>query len=61
MRLARFAICSVGMLSLLVITGTTALASSPLPTPEISGTSISAGLGFLAAGVLIVRSRMKSK
>jgi hypothetical protein len=29
--------------------------------PEIDATTISAGLGLLTAGVLIVRSRMRSK
>lgn len=29
--------------------------------PEIDGSTLSAGFGLLAAGVMIVRSRMKSK
>lgn len=29
--------------------------------PEIDGSTLSAGLGLLAAGVMIVRSRMQSK
>jgi hypothetical protein len=29
--------------------------------PEIDGSTLSAGFGLLAAGVLIVRSRMKSR
>jgi len=37
------------------------LASTTSVAPEIDGSSLSAGLGLLAAGVLIVRSRMKSK
>lgn len=34
---------------------------APVPAPEIDGSTLSAGLGMLAAGVMIVRSRMKSK
>jgi hypothetical protein len=37
------------------------LAGVAAVAPEIDGSSLSAGLGVLAAGVLIVRSRMKSK
>lgn len=29
--------------------------------PEINGSTLSAGFGLLAAGVMIVRSRMKAK
>jgi hypothetical protein len=40
---------------------TDAFAGGPLPTPvpEISPTSISAGLALLAGGVLLVRSRLR--
>ncbi len=31
------------------------------PAPEIDGSSITAGLGLLSAGVLILRSRRRSK
>ncbi len=37
------------------------LAGTAAPAPEIDGSMLSAGLGLLAAGALIVRSRMKSK
>ena len=36
-------------------------ASAAAQVPEINGSSISAGLGLLAAGILIVRSRRGSK
>jgi hypothetical protein len=29
--------------------------------PEIDGSTLSAGLGLLSAGILIIRSRMRSK
>ena len=35
--------------------------AQPVAAPEIDGSTLSAGLGMLAAGVMIVRSRMKSK
>lgn len=34
---------------------------APVPVPEINGSTLSAGFGLLAAGVMIVRSRMRSK
>jgi MYXO-CTERM domain-containing protein len=41
--------------------GGIALASSVPQVPEIDGGTISAGLGLLAAGILVVRSRRRSK
>jgi hypothetical protein len=41
--------------------GAPVLAGTPNAAPEIDGSSISAGLGLLAAGVLIVRSRWHRK
>ena len=63
MRLTRFAIFGLGVLAVLASTATQALAGLDpvVPTPEIDGASLSAGLGLLAAGVMIVRARMKSK
>jgi hypothetical protein len=34
-----------------------ALAGGTIQTPEIDGSSVSAGLGLLAAGILLVRAR----
>ena len=61
MRMARYVICSLGVLVVLVVTETAALAGTVTPAPEIDGTSISAGLGLLAAGVMIVRARWSRK
>jgi MYXO-CTERM domain-containing protein len=38
-----------------------ALAGNLASAPEIDGASISAGLGLLAAGILILRSRRRTK
>ncbi len=61
MRMARFVSCSLGVLVVLVITETMALALDPIAAPEIDGNSISAGLGLLAAGAMIVRARWGRK
>ncbi len=37
------------------------LATSTVNVPEISASSISAGMGLLTAGVLILRARRRSK
>lgn len=34
---------------------------APVAAPEIDGSTLSAGLGLLATGVLIVRARMQSR
>ena len=56
--MARFAICSVGVLVVLVATQIPALAgqNTAVPTPEIDATSLSTGLSLLAAGVMIARA-----
>ena len=52
----------VGGLAIAVLAMATAThAGSPNAVPEIDGVTLSAGLGLLAAGVLIVRSRRRSK
>jgi len=63
MRLSQIAVFGLGVLVALVAIQTPALASisSTVPAPEIDGSSLSAGLGLLAAGLLIIRSRRKSK
>jgi len=57
------AICGVGVLVVLVVTRTPALASvvGPVAAPEIDGASVSAGVGLLAAGVMIVRAYSRRK
>ena len=51
----------LGVLALILAVQGHVLAGTPVVTPEIDGSSLSAGLGLLAAGALIVRSRMRSK
>jgi MYXO-CTERM domain-containing protein len=53
--------CSLGVLMTVHALGGIALASNTFQTPEIDGGSISAGLGLLAAGILVLRSRRRSK
>ena len=51
----------LGLLTIILSLGTPLFATTPAPAPEIDASTISAGLGMLAAGVMIVRSRMRSK
>ena len=51
----------LGLLTLVLSLGTRLFALAPVQAPEIDASSMSAGLGLLAAGVMIVRSRMRSK
>ncbi len=51
----------LGLLTLVLSLGTQLFAATAAPAPEIDASSMSAGLGLLAAGILIVRSRMRSK
>ena len=49
-------------LAIALLSMTTAAHAGGAPTtPEIDGVSLSAGLGLLAAGVLLIRSRRRSK
>jgi hypothetical protein len=50
-----------GLAIALLSMATAAQAGGPINVPEIDGVSLSAGLGLLAAGVLVVRSRRRSK
>jgi hypothetical protein len=60
-RLARVCGYGLGVLTLIVAIQRHVLAGGPVTAPEIDGASISAGLGLVAACVLIVRSRRRSK
>jgi MYXO-CTERM domain-containing protein len=60
-RLARVCGYGLGVLTLIVATQRHLLATIPATAPEIDGASISAGLGLIAACVLILRSRRRSK
>jgi hypothetical protein len=51
----------LGLLTVVLSLGTVLSATVSPAVPEIDATTISAGLGLLTAGVLIVRSRMRSK
>ena len=51
----------LGLLTIVLSLGAGLSATVPAPVPEINGSTISAGLGLLTAGVLIVRSRMRLK
>jgi hypothetical protein len=51
----------LGVIALVLAVQGQALAGIVTPTPEIDGSTLSAGLGLLAAGVLIVRSRIRLK
>jgi hypothetical protein len=54
-------ICGLSVIVLLIGMEGHALAGNLARAPEIDGASISAGLGLLAAGILILRSRRRTK
>jgi hypothetical protein len=60
-QLMKKATYGLGLLTLVSSFGTQLFAGAPLQVPEIDATSMSSGLGVLAAGILIVRSRMRSR
>ena len=51
----------LGVIAMLIGFQSHALAGTAPSAPEIDGASISAGLGVLAAGILILRSRRRTK
>lgn len=51
----------LGVITLLAAFQSQIFAGNLSPAPEIDGASISAGLGVLAAGILILRSRRRTK
>jgi hypothetical protein len=63
MRTRLVGICAfgLGIVTILVATQGQALAGGAIGAPEIDGASISAGVGVLAAGILILRSRRRAK
>ena len=63
MRTRLVGICAygLGIITLLVATQSRVLAGLTVSVPEIDGASISVGLGVLAAGLLILRSRRRTK
>jgi hypothetical protein len=60
-RLARAGSYSVGLLIAVVSVAEHALAAVSVSAPEIDGSSLTTGLGLLAAAVMIVRSRRRGK
>lgn len=57
----RVCLCTGALLAVLRAVEVPLLATTVPGVPEINGSSISAGLGLLAAGILILRSRRSSK
>ena len=60
-RLARVCGYGLGLLMMVIAVEGHLLAGGTPVAPEIDGASISAGLGLVAACVLILRSRRRSK
>lgn len=52
---------ALGLVMIVHSLGGNALAGQVSPVPEIDAGSITAGLGLLAGGILILRSRRRSK
>ena len=52
---------SLALVVAIVSVGSHLSASVSVPVPEIDGSSIATGVGLLSAGVLILRSRRRSK
>ena len=59
--IARVALYSFAVLMLVVMAQRSLLATLTPSAPEVDSSTLSAGVALVAAGVLIVRSRMKSK
>jgi hypothetical protein len=60
-RIARACLCGLGLLMIVDSIGANLLAAVPPQAPEIDGGSLATGLGLLAAGILILRARRRSK
>jgi hypothetical protein len=60
-RLTRFTSLSLAVLAIVVFAQGALSASPTVQAPEIDGNSVSAGIGLLSAGAMILRSRMRSK
>ena len=57
----RQGMCVAGVALVLVSMATPAVAGFAVPVPEISGGSLTAGLGLLAGGMLMLRARFGRK
>ena len=60
-RFVRMGVYGLGVMTLVLAFQPGLLAGGAIPAPEIDAASISAGVGLLAAGILIVRSRRRTK
>jgi len=58
-RLSRVAFMAAGILLVLCSTSSVLFALQVAQAPEVDGSSLSAGLGLVAAGVMIIRSRRR--
>src|SRR5262245_31456034 len=63
LRVTGLCVYGLGMITILAVTQSLAFAAGPVaaPAPELDGASITAGVGLLAAGILILRSRRRAK
>jgi len=59
--ITRVCLCTGALLAVLRAVEVPLSATTVPGVPEITGSSVSAGLGLLAAGILILRSRRSSK
>ncbi len=59
--LVRAGTYGLGLSMMIVSVGTSLFAGFAQPAPEIDAGSLSAGIGLVTAGVLILRSRRRSK
>ena len=57
MRIAKICFYGLGVMFAVQSMGSLALAGAITTTPEIDGTAVTAGLGLLAAGILVLRAR----
>jgi len=55
----RQALYAAGMLIVLASVATTLNAGTGGSVPEVDGSSVAAGLGLLAGGVMLVRARLR--
>jgi len=60
-QVVRAACYGLGVIAIVLSIQGQALAGSVTQVPEIDGSTLSAGLGLLAAGAMIIRSRMRLK
>ncbi len=57
----RVSLYGVGLLAMVLSVQSGLLAAVVIQAPEIDGSSISAGVGLLASGVLLLRARLGKK